>query len=171
MGVSHQPPVLLLSKMVPSFSLTYRRAIKEVSKAVNLDWSNNQACRLSQNIYVMANLFITNNYLFEMIRKINFTNYFSEFIHQMVIKFRFWKALQKKCFQSDIIFRHYVKMPPINLWKRLTKFLISIPLSEKFCCQNLITSIKVINMTRNSSKSNKLRNINTIGCRTRNITI
>ena len=26
-------------------------------------------------------------------------------------------------------------------------FMISISLSEKFCCQNLITSIKVINMT------------------------
>ena len=42
--------------------------------------------------------------------------------------------------------------------------MIPISLSEKFCCQNLITSIKVINMTRNSSTSNKLRNINTIGC-------
>ena len=57
-------------------------------------------------------------------------------------KFRFWKALQKKCFQSDIIFRHYVKIPPIKFWERLTKFMISISLSEKFCCQNLITSIK-----------------------------
>ena len=55
-------------------------------------------------------------------------------------------------------------MPPIKFRERLTKFMISIALSEKFCCQNLITSIKVINMTRNSSKSNKLRNINTIGC-------
>ena len=53
-------------------------------------------------------------------------------------------------------------MPPIKFRERLTKFMISISLSEKFCCQNLITSIKVINMTRNSSKSNKLRNINTI---------
>ena len=52
------------------WSPTYRRAIKEVSKAVNLDWINNQACRLSQNIYLITNLFITNNYLFEMIRKI-----------------------------------------------------------------------------------------------------
>ena len=51
-------------------------------------------------------------------------------------------------------------MPPIKFRERLTKFMISISLSEKFCCQNLITSIKVINMTRNSSKSNKLRNIN-----------
>ena len=84
-----------------------------------------------------------------MIRKINFTNYFSEFIHQVPIKFRFWKALQKKCFQSDIIFRHYVKMPPIKFWERLTKFMIPISLSEKFCCQNLITSIKVIKTVNN----------------------
>ena len=47
----------------------------------------------------------------------------------------------------------------------------SISLSEKLCCQNFITSIKVIDMTGHSSKMNKLRNINTIGCRTRNITI
>ena len=82
-----------------------------------------------------------------MIRKINFTNYFPEFIHQVAIKFRFWKALQKKRFQSDIIFRPYVKMPVIKFWKRLTNFMIAIPLSEKFCCQNLITSIKDIKMT------------------------
>ena len=44
---------------------------------VNLDWINNQACRLSQDLYIITNLFITNNYLFEMIRKIIFTNYFS----------------------------------------------------------------------------------------------
>ena len=55
-----------------------------------------------------------------MIRKIIFTNIFSEFIHQVAKKFRFWKALQKKCFQSDIIFRHYVKMPPINLEDRIS---------------------------------------------------
>ena len=58
-----------------------------------------------------------NIYLFEMIRKIIFTNYFSEFKHQVAIKFRFWKTLQKKCFQSDIIVRHYVKMPLIKFWK------------------------------------------------------
>ena len=44
--------------------------------------------------------------------------------------------------------------------------MISISLSEKFCCQNYIPSIKVIDMTLHSSKTNKLRNINTIGCRT-----
>ena len=45
--------------------------------------------------------------------------------------------------------------------------MISISLSTKFCCQDFIMSIKVIDMTGHSSKSNKLRNINTIGCRTR----
>ena len=43
-----------------------------------------------------------------------------QFIHQVAIKFRFRKALQKKCFQSDIIFRHYVKMPSINLKGRIS---------------------------------------------------
>ena len=94
--------------MVPSFSLRsdLPRAIKEVSKVVNLDWINNQVCSLSQNIYVITNLFITNNYLLELIRKIIFTNYFSEFIHQVAIKFRFRKTLQNKCFESDITFRY-----------------------------------------------------------------
>ena len=87
-------------RMVPSFSPTYRRAIKEVSKAVNLDWINNQACRLSQNINVITNLFITNNYVFEMIRKIIFTIYFSEFIHQVAIKF----GLVEEVFSI----RHYI---------------------------------------------------------------
>ena len=40
---------------------------------------NNQACSLSHNIYVITRLFITNNNLFEMKRKIIFTNYVSEF--------------------------------------------------------------------------------------------
>ena len=62
-------------------------------------------------------------------------------------------------------------MLPIKFKKRLTKYMICISLSEKFGCQNLITSTKVINMTGHSSKSNKLRNINTIRCRARNIIV
>ena len=57
-----------------------------------------------------------------------------EFIHQVAIKFRFSEALQKKYFQSDIIFRHYVKMTTIKFCKRLRNLMISISLSEKFCC-------------------------------------
>ena len=82
---------------------TYRRAIKEVSKAVNADWNKNQVCRKTS---VITSVFITHNYLFEMIRNIIFTSYFSEFMHQVTIKLRFRKTLQKKCFQADIIFRH-----------------------------------------------------------------
>ena len=119
MGVSNQPPVLLVSKVKDGTVIQSEAwptvVSKEVSKAVNLDWINNQACRVFQNIYVITNLFITN-----MIRNIIFTNYFSEFIHQVSIKSRFWKALQKKCFQSDIIFKQYVKMPPI-------KFILKTP--------------------------------------------
>ena len=59
------------------------------NKAVDLDWIYDHACRLSQNIYVIIKLFITNNYLFEIIRKIIFTNLFSEFLNQVTIKFRF----------------------------------------------------------------------------------
>ena len=37
------------------------------------------------------------------------------------------------------------------------KFMISISLSEQFGCQNFIRSIKVIDRTGHSSKTNKLR--------------
>ena len=86
--------------MVPSFSLspTYRRAIKEVRKVVNLNWIKNQACSLSQNIYVITNPFITKNYLLEMIRKIIFSNYISEFIHQVAINFQVQKDLVEEVF-------------------------------------------------------------------------
>ena len=56
-------------------------------QAVNLALINNQACRVLPNIYVITNLFITNNYLFVMIRKIILINYFSEFKHQVAIEF------------------------------------------------------------------------------------
>ena len=46
MGVNHQPSVSLLSLVYSVWGPTYRRAIEDVSKAVNLDWINNQACRL-----------------------------------------------------------------------------------------------------------------------------
>ena len=68
----------------------------------------------SVTIYVITNLFITNNYLLEMIRII-FFSIFSEFIYKVALKFRFLKALQKKYFQSDITFKTYVNMPPIML--------------------------------------------------------
>ena len=68
------------------------------TKAVNLDWINNQACSLSHYIYAITNLLITNNYLLEMIRKIIFMNYFSEFIHQVVDKIQVQRDLAEDVF-------------------------------------------------------------------------
>ena len=83
--------------------LTYRdQRSRCVSKVVNLDWNNNQAYSLSQNIYVITKSFITSKYLLEMIRKIIVTNYFSGFIRQSAIKFRFRKTLQKKFFNPTL---------------------------------------------------------------------
>ena len=59
MGVGNQPSVLLFLDLGwfrhSIYSPTYRHAILEVSKAVNLDGINNQARSLSQNIYVITN--------------------------------------------------------------------------------------------------------------------
>ena len=40
-----------------------------------------------------------------------------------------------------------ILIPDHCLSTYFTKFMISISLPEKLCCQNFITSIKVINMT------------------------
>ena len=54
-------------------------------------------------------------HLFEMIRKIIFTNYFAEIYTLNRLKLQVLKGLSKKCFQSDTIFRHCVKMG-FNWW-------------------------------------------------------
>ena len=89
-----------------SLSPDYLRVIKAVSKAVNLDWINNQACSLSQNIYVITHLFYNEQLSFWNDEENHFTDYFSEFIHQVAIKFRFRKAREKKGFKFNFIFEH-----------------------------------------------------------------
>ena len=42
--------------------------------------------------------------------------YFSEFIHQDAINFRFRKPLQKKCFQSEIIFLSTSQILSLNIF-------------------------------------------------------
>ena len=81
----------------------HRRAIEEVSKTVNLDWVKHQACRLSPYICIITYLFISNYYLLKDLGK-SFYRFFSDFIHQVAIKFKFQKALLSKGFPSDIIF-------------------------------------------------------------------
>ena len=50
-----------------------------------------------------------------------------------------------------------ILIPDHCLSTHFTKFMISISLPEKLCCQNFITSIKVINMT--GPQTNKLRTL------------
>ena len=61
--------------------MTHHRAIKEETIAINRDWVYNQACRLSHDIQVIFNFFITFDYLFELITKIRFSNSSFEFIN------------------------------------------------------------------------------------------
>ena len=75
--------------------------VKEVGKVVNLDWINNQACSLSLNI--CYNKYFYNEQLSSSNDKENHIyQYFSEFVHQVAIKFRFRKTSQKKCFNPTL---------------------------------------------------------------------
>ena len=86
--------------------------------------------------------FLTSNYHFEMIRKIIFTNYSSKFIHHVAIKMQVPKGLAEEVFSI----RHYIKTLSQNaadkILKRLTNFMISISLFERFCCQHFVTILK-----------------------------
>ena len=55
--------------------------------------------------------------------------------------------------------------------KKVPKFMIPIPLLEKFCSQSFVTRIAVNQMTRHSYKPIKLRNVNTIREGMRNVAI
>ena len=61
--------------MVLSFRLRFYQLLcyQKGSNVVKLDRIYNKAYKLSQNIYVITKLFITNNYLSEMITKFIFT--------------------------------------------------------------------------------------------------
>ena len=80
---------------------------------------------------------MTNNYLFEMVRKIIFTNYFSEFIHQVAIKFRFWKAFFFKCIlKNTCLFVLFVFFFLFFFWKPSLNYYL--------CISNLIKYIFII---------------------------
>ena len=60
--------------------MIHRHAIKEETIAINRDWVLNQECRLSHDIQVISNLYITFDNLFELITKFRFSNNSFEFI-------------------------------------------------------------------------------------------
>ena len=62
-------------------------------------------------------------------------------------------------------------MSAIKFGESLSKFMIPIALLDKFGSLTFITGIEINQMTRHSSKPNKLRNINPVRGRTGNVTI
>ena len=80
----HQAPTHRLNHYVRAFIESEARptAVQpEETIAINHDWVLNQACRLSHDIQVISNLFITFDDLLELITKIRFSNNSFEFIN------------------------------------------------------------------------------------------
>ena len=92
-------------------------------------------------------------------------------MHQVTIEFRFRKSLTQERFKSNLEFRYQIIVSSIKFRKGFAKFIISTALLEKFLSQLFIVSVEVSNIARCSSKTNELKDIDSIGCRARNITI
>ena len=80
-------------------------------------------------------------------------------------------SLAQERFKSNLKFRYQIIVSSIKFRKGFAKFMIPIALFNKFLSSHFITSVEVSNLTRCSSKTNELREIDSIGCRARNITI
>ena len=73
--------------------------------------------------------------------------------------------------KSNLEFRYQIIVSSIKFRKGFAKFMILIALFKKFLSKQFIASVEVSNMARYSSITNELRDIDSIGCRARNITI
>ena len=81
---------------------------------------------------------------------------------------RHWR---KRDLHSTQKFRYQIIVSSILLRHGFVKFMIPIALFKEFLSQQFIASVDVSNMAICSNKTNELRNIDSIGCRARNITI
>ena len=124
-----------------------------------------------QYINVIANLFIMGNYFNELRCKIIRADNLLQFIHQVIIESRLRKSLLQKRFKSNLEFRYQIIVSSIKFRKGFAKFMIPIALFKKFLSLQFITSVEVSNIARCSSKTNELRDIDSIGCRARKTTI
>ena len=113
------------------------------------------------------------NYFNKLHRKIIRANNLLQFIHQVTIEFRFGKSMAQERFKTNIEFRYQIIVSSIKFRKGFAKFMIPIALFKKFLCKHFIASVEVsnIHVARCSSKTNELRDIDSIGCRAMNITI
>ena len=89
----------------------------------------------------------------------------------MTIEFRFRKILAQERFKSNLEFRYQIIVSSTKFRKGLEKFMILIALFKKFLSDQFIASVEVSNIARCSSKTNELRDLDSIGRRARNITI
>ena len=64
---------------------------------------------------------------------------------------------------SNLEFRYQSIVASIKFRKGFAKFMIPITLLEKFLSEQFIASVEVSNMARCSSKTNELRDIDSIG--------
>ena len=66
-------------------------------------------------------------------------------------------------FKSILEFRYQIIVTSIKFRQGFAKFIIPIALLKKFLSIQFIASVEVSNMARCSSKTNKLRDIDSIG--------
>ena len=83
----------------------------------------------------------------------------------------FQKSLAQERLKSNLEFRYKIIVLSIKFRKGFAKFMIPIALFKKFLSSQFIASFEVSNVARCSSKTNALRDIDSIGCRAMNITI
>ena len=81
------------------------------------------------------------------------------------------KSLAQERFKSNLEFRFQIIVSSIKLRKGFAKFMALITLFKKFLSLQFIVSVEVSNMARCSCKTNELLDIDSIGCRARDITI
>ena len=86
-------------------------------------------------------------------------------MHQVTIEIRFQKSLEQERFKSNLEFGNQIIVSSIKFRKGFAKFMILIALLRKFLSQQFIVSVEVSNIAKWSSKTNELRDIDSIGCR------
>ena len=90
------------------------------------------------------------------------TNFFN--FHQVTIEIRFGRSLAQERFKSNLEFRNQIIVMSIKFRKGFAKFMIPTALFKKFWRYQFIESVEVSNTVRCSSRTNELRDIDSIGC-------
>ena len=87
------------------------------------------------------------------------------------MEFRFQKTLAQERLKPNLEYRYQIIVSSIKFRKGFAKSMIPITLFKKFLSYQFIANDEISSMARCSSKTNELRDIDSIGCRARNITI